>query len=273
MSKESRRRQRPATAARRELGLAAGRPSPAPRPSARDRRPAAPRRRPSRPARPADGHGPRDLEPRRPPRAPAARRQAVVHGALSHGRSSSWPPSPASPLIGVFVFFSASQPAYACSTIWPPAPTASPAAGATPHLGYVQPDMGASHVGLGDEGDLHVLRAGLRAATTTRPAAPIAARVYGPSDNVIPQGWIHNLEHGGLVILYQGTARAPHRRARRFRPCSTRSRRVRSATSRRAGSAARSSPASTRWRTPFQAIVWGRVLPLETCRPAAILAF
>ncbi len=31
---------------------------------------------------------------------------------------------------------------------------------------------------------------------------PIAPRFYGPGDAVLPQGWIHNLEHGGVVILY-----------------------------------------------------------------------
>ena len=49
-------------------------------------------------------------------------------------------------LLSVFVFFSASQPAFACSTIWTPEPTASPTAGATPNLGYAQPDMGNNHV-------------------------------------------------------------------------------------------------------------------------------
>ena len=31
---------------------------------------------------------------------------------------------------------------------------------------------------------------------------PIPARPYGPNDSVIPEGWVHNLEHGGLVLLY-----------------------------------------------------------------------
>jgi hypothetical protein len=61
-------------------------------------------------------------------------------------------------LIGVvviagFVFFSATQPAYACSTIWTPSPTASPSPGQTPNLGYPQPDMGHTHVGVGATSD------------------------------------------------------------------------------------------------------------------------
>ena len=54
-------------------------------------------------------------------------------------------------LLSAFVFFQSSQAAYACSTIWTPEPTASPSAGATENLGYVQPDMGNSHVGRGDK--------------------------------------------------------------------------------------------------------------------------
>jgi hypothetical protein len=33
---------------------------------------------------------------------------------------------------------------------------------------------------------------------------PIQPRVYGPDDFVQPQGWLHNLEHGAIVILYRG---------------------------------------------------------------------
>jgi hypothetical protein len=32
---------------------------------------------------------------------------------------------------------------------------------------------------------------------------PIAARVYKPDDKVGPTNWIHNLEHGGMVVLYR----------------------------------------------------------------------
>ena len=53
---------------------------------------------------------------------------------------------------------------------------------------------------------------------------------------VIPQGWIHNLEHGGLVILYRGDGEADRGQAL-LRRCSTRSRRARCAASSPAGSA------------------------------------
>jgi hypothetical protein len=33
-------------------------------------------------------------------------------------------------------------------------------------------------------------------------AGPIKARLYGPNEKTVPQNWVHNLEHGGLVLLY-----------------------------------------------------------------------
>jgi len=177
-------------------------------------------------------------------------------------------------LISLFVFFSASQAAYACSTIWTPDPTASPSPGATPALGYVQPDMGHQHVGVGEKvtytycapaSGNHINKPGV--------AGPIPARVYGPNDNVIPQGWIHNLEHGGLVVLYQGNSTGATAEGQAqlrafydaFPPgpvCGT--------------SKGAIGPVIARFdqmSTPFQAIVWGRVLQLDTFDQAKILAF
>jgi hypothetical protein len=34
------------------------------------------------------------------------------------------------------------------------------------------------------------------------PGGPITPRYYEPGDTTYPQGWIHNLEHGALVVLY-----------------------------------------------------------------------
>jgi hypothetical protein len=54
-------------------------------------------------------------------------------------------------VIAAFVFVSATQPAYACSTIWTPSPTRRPHPGRRPTSGYPQPDMGHTHVGVGDK--------------------------------------------------------------------------------------------------------------------------
>ncbi len=173
-------------------------------------------------------------------------------------------------IVGAGVFSAATQPAFACSMEWVPDPTSSPATGASPQPGYVQPDMGNAHVATGT-----VIR-----YTYCPPASgrhfnqsgvgPIPARPYGPNDGVIPQGWVHNLEHGGLVILYRG-AEADQAALRAlfdavpvspvcgFEP---------------GGSAP--GPVIARFDQmawPFAAIVWDRVLPLETLDQAAIFDF
>jgi hypothetical protein len=98
--------------------------------------------------------------------------------------------------IGAFAFTSASAPAYACTTIDTPRPAAEG------QIGQVQPDQGAAHVQAGDKvtypvcppaSGKHVNRVGF---------GPLTPQVYGPDDQSLPTGWVHNLEHGGLVLLY-----------------------------------------------------------------------
>lgn len=169
-------------------------------------------------------------------------------------------------LISVFVLFSASQPAYACSTIWSPSPTPSPKPGATPALGYVQPDMGHVHAAPGEKVTYTYCAPASGTHYNVSGRGPIAARVYGPGDSVIPQGWIHNLEHGGLVILYKTTSAGatPEGQAQMraffqaFPPATD------------CGPVIAS---FDQMSTPFQAILWGRVLPLETFDEAQIKAF
>ena len=284
MSKASRRRQRPGT------NPATGRPTnPAPRPAAPDgptvelpagaattgptgtgaagaattRSSGAPRPSTARPSSSRAGRRERQRIVHQPSFMERYRTAIVVLAALVGVA-----------VLSVFVFFSASQPVYACSTIWTPNPTASPSAGATPALGYVQPDMGHLHVNVGDKvtytycapaSGNHINKPGV--------AGPIPARVYGPSDNVIPQGWIHNLEHGGMVLLYKGdsTGATPDGQAQlkafydAFPPgpvCGTPKGVL--------------GPVIARFdqmSTPFQAIVWGRVLQLDTFDQAQILTF
>ena len=177
-------------------------------------------------------------------------------------------------LLSVFAFTSATQTSYACSTVWSPAPTASPAAGATPALGYVQPDMGRGHLAVGDK-VTYTYCAPASGSHYNKPgtAGPIPARVYGPSDSVLPEGWLHNLEHGGIVILYTGSGSGASAEGQAqlralfdtFPPgpvCGT--------------PKGQTAPIMARFdqmSTPFQAIVWGRVLPLETLDQAKIIAF
>ena len=104
-------------------------------------------------------------------------------------------------LIGGFVFTSASQAAYICTTEWVPQATASPAPGTTNPPGYVQPDMGRRHADFGTQVTFQYCAPASGPHDNKSGSGPITPRLYGPDDAVIPQGWIHNLEHGALVVL------------------------------------------------------------------------
>jgi hypothetical protein len=173
-------------------------------------------------------------------------------------------------VVGAAVFAAATQTAYACSQIWQPAATASPGPSASAQLGYVQPDMGHAHVPVNT-----VIR-----YTYCPPASgkhydaaeqgPIPARAYGPNDAVIPEGWVHNLEHGGLVVLYRGVdadqsalqalySAIPPSPVCGFPP---------------GGNSP--GPVLARFDQmawPYAALVWDHVLPMETLDQAAVLDF
>jgi hypothetical protein len=40
-------------------------------------------------------------------------------------------------------------------------------------------------------------------------SGPIAPRVYGPGNEIQPGGWVHNLEHGYVALLYRCPSRTP----------------------------------------------------------------
>ncbi len=179
-------------------------------------------------------------------------------------------------LISVFVFLSASAPAYACSKEWVPDATPSPALGAPPDPGYVQPDMGRRHGDLGEKVTYTYCPPASGAHVNASGAGPIQPRRYGPSDRAIPEGWIHNLEHGAMVILYRGRDGDPGisdagqedlRGLFDEFPASPVCG-IQPGTSQ--------GPVIARFdemATPFAALVWGRVLPLDSLDNAAILDF
>ena len=98
--------------------------------------------------------------------------------------------------VSAFVFTSASSATYACGSI---DTVQTPAQG---EVGQIQPDQGHLHVNTGDKitypvcppaSGKHINRSGF---------GPLKPNVYGPDDSSAPNGWVHNLEHGGLVLLY-----------------------------------------------------------------------
>jgi hypothetical protein len=177
-------------------------------------------------------------------------------------------------VVAGLIFLQATQPAYACGTIWTPAPTPSPLAGASNRLGYVQPDMGNTHIPPGKSQKYTYCPPASGNHINTVGVGPISpARIFKPTDTVVPEQWIHNLEHGGLVILYKtdspgatadGLAQfqqffdafpaspicqvPPHKLSPVIAPFND-------------------------MATPFAALVWDRVLPMDTWDPNLVLKF
>jgi hypothetical protein len=173
---------------------------------------------------------------------------------------------------GIGIVAASTQPAYACSTIWTPDPTASPAPGSTAQPGYPQPDMGQGHVSNGTSIKYTYCPPASGKHYNGTQTGPVASRVYGPNDSVPPEGWIHNLEHGALVVLYRGDSEGatdggqkalkdffasyPNSPVCGFKPGTS------------------VGPVFARFddmATPYTAMVWGRVLPLQSLDTAAIL--
>lgn len=101
-----------------------------------------------------------------------------------------------------YVFIGSTQQAYACTNVFSPSPTPALAPGSSDRLGFYQEDMGNSHVVTPPQTYLycppasgnHFNGAGL---------GPVQPQVYKPEDKKGPSNWVHNLEHGGLVVLYR----------------------------------------------------------------------
>jgi hypothetical protein len=178
-------------------------------------------------------------------------------------------------LVGVFLFFGSTQKAYACTQLTTPAPAATPAPdSSTAPLGQAQDDMGRRHVDAGAS-VRYTYCPPASGSHYNAPEGPIPARYYGKDDAAVPQGWIHNLEHGGIVILYSctvGTCDTATEDTLRqlvatFPPSPV-----------CAIPPGGDSPAPVVARfdemaTPFAALVWGRLLLLDTLDTAKILAF
>ena len=175
-------------------------------------------------------------------------------------------------IVGVGLISAATQPVYACSNIWEPAATQSPVDGASPQPGYAQPGMGQDHLGNGTQVTYTYCPPASGKHFNGTATGPITSRVYSPTDAVSPQGWIHNLEHGGLVVLYRGDSDG----ATEAGQAALRSFFDRYPNSPICGFAPGTSvgPVFARFdemATPFSALVWGRELPLKTLDEAAIL--
>lgn len=175
-------------------------------------------------------------------------------------------------IVGVGLISAATQSVYACSNIWEPDATQSPVDGASPQPGYAQPDMGQDHLANGTQVTYTYCPPASGKHFNGTATGPITSRVYSPTDAVNPQGWIHNLEHGGLIVLYRGDSDG----ATEAGQAALRSFFDRYPNSPICGFAPGTSvgPVFARFdemATPFTALVWGRELPLQTLDETAIL--
>ena len=101
------------------------------------------------------------------------------------------------------VFVGSTQQAYACSIqLDPVTPVTNVTPSSTPNLGQIEDDMGRTHVTVGTQVRYTFCPPASGPHYNASGQGPIQPRFYGPDDSAIPEGWIHNLEHGGLVVLY-----------------------------------------------------------------------
>lgn len=170
-----------------------------------------------------------------------------------------------------FVFLGATAPAYACATVLQPTAPSSPAADATPRLGQVTHDLGRAHVKTGARVTYDYCPPASGSHYNEALYGPIATRFYAADEQTEPQGWVHNLEHGQMTVLYRcpegcdGTAQAALRALQQQLPASP-----------LCAFPAAAWVVVTRFDnlpTPYAAVVWGRVLFLDSLDATAIGTF
>lgn len=174
-------------------------------------------------------------------------------------------------VVGVVLFLGASSPAYACTTTLQPEPVASAAPGATPRLGQVTRDLGRNHVDTSSSVTYEFCPPTSGTHYNASRLGPIPAVFYGKDDTTAPEGWLHDLEHGSMVVLYRcpegcGTdAQAALGGLQQQLPASP-----------LCGFPAGSNVVVTRFDQmpkPYAAVVWGRVFFLDSLDVGAITTF
>lgn len=65
--------------------------------------------------------------------------------------------------------------------------------------------MSNQHVGVNDHVDYAFCPPTSGSHFNAAGVAPLPHAFYGPDKDYKPGNWIHNMEHGGVVILYKGT--------------------------------------------------------------------
>jgi hypothetical protein len=172
-----------------------------------------------------------------------------------------------------WVFLGSTAAAWTCGNQFNPSPTPTITPGSSTRLGFVQDDMGRNHQAAPPFSYLYCPPASGPHYNQPGTLGPITPRVYKPDDKVGPPNWIHNLEHGAIVVLYRtdgpGATSAGQAAFKTFfdafppsQLCQVPPRVL--------------SPVIAPFNDmphPFAALVWGRVLYLDTWDPDLVLKF
>ena len=87
-----------------------------------------------------------------------------------------------------------------------PDPSASPSTSAAPtqRLGFPAADLGGEHVATGSTIEYGYCPPTSGDHYNAAGQGPIRREFYGPGSERAPGGWVHNLEHGYIVVAYRG---------------------------------------------------------------------
>jgi hypothetical protein len=85
-----------------------------------------------------------------------------------------------------------------------PAPVRTPEPQPTQRLGFTTQDLGKNHVGQGTKVDYAYCPPASGSHYNIGGRAPLTRQFYPPTTELGPGNWIHNLEHGYVVLLYRG---------------------------------------------------------------------
>lgn len=102
-------------------------------------------------------------------------------------------------LIIGFLFLQGGGPAYACATELQPPAVQEDSSG----LGFATTDMGTAHVPPGSKLTYAYCPPASGSHYSAENRGPIPVRVYPANDERTPGGWVHNLEHGHVALLYR----------------------------------------------------------------------
>ncbi len=172
-----------------------------------------------------------------------------------------------------YVFIGATSAAYTCGSQFAPAATPPVDPSSTTQLGFFEDDMGNSHSVTPPQRYLYCPPASGTHYNLPGTLGPIPPRVYKPEDKMGPSNWIHNLEHGGMVVLYRNdSSGATATGQQAFKDYAA----TFPASPICKIPAGALSPVIARFDDmphPFAALVWDRVFYLDTWDPALVTRF